>query len=113
MPARRLLVRKIRDLLRLKHEQGLSHRAIARACAVGVGTVTLYLQRTDQEGLDWPLPAEPDDAALEARLFRREAPVHDRVRPDCAYIHRELKRNWFRAPNRLPPGLGVAFRPSP
>ena len=63
MPARRLLVRKIRDVLRLKHEQGLSHRAIARACAVGVGTVTLYLQRTVQEGLGWSLPAELDDAA--------------------------------------------------
>ena len=95
MPARRLLVRKIRDVLRLKHERGLSHRTIAQTCAVGVGTVTLYLQRAAQEGLGWPLPAELDDAALEARLCRREAPVHDRVRLDCAYIHRwkwQLKR---------------------
>ena len=89
MPARRLLVRKIREVLRLKHERGLSHRAIAQACAIGVGTVSLYLQRTAQQGLGWPLPAELDDAALEARLFRRAAPAHDRVRPDCAYIHRE------------------------
>ena len=51
MPARRLLVRKIREVLRLKHEHGLSHRAIARACAVGVGTVTLYLQRTVAGGV--------------------------------------------------------------
>ena len=42
MPARRLLMRKIREVLRLKHERGLSHRAIAQACAIGVGTVTLY-----------------------------------------------------------------------
>ena len=93
MPARRLLVRKIREVLRLKQERGLSHRAIAQACAIGVGTVSLYLQRTAQQGLGWPLPAELDDAALEARLFRRAAPAHDRVRPDCAYIHRELKRD--------------------
>ena len=93
MRARRLLVRKIREVLRLKHERGLSHRAIAQACAIGVGTVSLYLQRTAQQGLGWPLPAELDDAALEARLFRRAAPAHDRVRPDCAYIHRELKRD--------------------
>ena len=86
MPARRLLVRKIREVLRLKHERGLSHRAIAQACAIGVGTVLLYLQRTAQRGLGWPLPAELDDAVLEARLFRRAAPPHDRVRPDCAYI---------------------------
>ncbi len=32
MPARRLLMRKIREILRLKHERGLSHRAIAQAC---------------------------------------------------------------------------------
>ena len=34
MPARRLLMRKIREVLRLKHEQGLSHQAVAQACAV-------------------------------------------------------------------------------
>ena len=93
MPARRLLMRKIREVLRLKHERGLSHRAIAQACAIGVGTVTLYLKRTAQQGLGWPLPAELDDAELEAQLFPRPVPVRDRVRPDCAYIHRELKRD--------------------
>ena len=70
MPTRRLLVRKIREVIRLKHERGLSHRAIAQACAIGVGTVSLYLQRIAQQGLGWPLPTELDDAALEARLFR-------------------------------------------
>ena len=83
MPARRLLMRKIREVLRLKHEQGLSHQAVAQACAVGVGTVNRYLQRAAQRGLGWPLPDDLDDAALEARLFPRAAPVHDRIRPDC------------------------------
>ena len=92
MPAPRLSMRKIREVLRLKHEQGLTHRAVAQACTVGVGTVTLYLRRARALGLAWPLPAELDDAALEARLFPRAAPVRDRVRPDCGWIHRELKR---------------------
>ena len=82
-------MRKIREVLRLKHEQGLSHQAVAQACA----TVNRYLQRAAQRGLGWPLPDDLDDAALEARLFPRAAPVHDRIRPDCAYIHRELKRD--------------------
>ena len=86
-------MRKIREVLRLRHEQGLSHQAVAQACAVGVGTVNRYLQRAAQRGLGWPLPAALDDAGLDARLFPRAAPVHDRIRPDCAYIHRELKRN--------------------
>ena len=93
MPARRLLMRKIREVLRLRHEQGLSHQAVAQACRVGVGTVNRYLRRAAARGLGWPLPAELDDTTLEARLFPRAAPVRDRVRPDCAYIHRELKRD--------------------
>ena len=93
MPARRLLMRKIREILRLRHEQGLSHEAVAQACAVGVGTVNRYLRRAVRRGLGWPLPAELDDAALEARLFPRAAPAAGRARPDCAYIHRELKRD--------------------
>ena len=86
-------MRKIREVLRLRHEQGLSHQAVAQACAVGVGTVNHYLQRAAQSGLSWPLPDELDDAALDGRLFRRPAPVSNRARPECAYIHRELKRD--------------------
>ena len=93
MPARRLLMRKIREVLRLRHEQGLSHQAVARACGVGVGTVNRYLRRAASCGVGWPLPAALDDAALEARLFPRAVPVRERVRPDCAHIHRELKRD--------------------
>ena len=88
MPARRLLMRKIREVLQLRHEQGLSHQAVARACGVGVGTVNRYLRRAAQCGLGWPLPAELDDGALEARLFPRAAPVRDRVRPLCGVPHR-------------------------
>ena len=92
MPTPRLPMRKIREVLRLKHDQGLSHRAVARACSLGVGMVTLYLQRATDRGVSWPVPAELDDAVLEARLFPRAAPLRDRVRPDCAEIHRELTR---------------------
>ena len=56
MPARRLLMRKIREVLRLRHEQGLSHQAVARVCAIGVGTVNRYLRRAVEAGLGWPLP---------------------------------------------------------
>ena len=73
MPARRLLMRKIREVLQLRHGQGLSHQAVARACGVGVGvgTVNRYLRRAAECGLGRPLPADLDDAVLEARLFPR------------------------------------------
>ena len=92
MPALRLPMRKIRDVLRLKHDRGLTHRAVAQACSIGVGAVTLYLQRAAALGLGWPLPPELDEAALEARLFPRAAPLRARIRPDCGWIHRELRR---------------------
>jgi len=92
MGAERLLMRQIREILRLKHEQGLRHRAIARACGVGVGTVSEYLQRVQEAGLGWPLPAELDDAALESRLFTAPAPARERAAPDYGWIHQQLKR---------------------
>ena len=77
MAATRLLMRRLRELLRLKYEAGLSHRAIALACAVGLGTVSEYLTRAAAAGMRWPLPADLDDAALEARLFARAADHQD------------------------------------
>jgi len=85
-------MRKIREVLRLKHRLGLTHRAVAKACSLGLGTVTLYLQRAEELGLAWPLPAELDDAALEAKLFPGTTPGRKRVAPDCPGIHSELKR---------------------
>ena len=93
MAKKRLLMRKLREILRLKYEVKLSHRVIGRACGIGAGTVSMYVQRAKREGLSWPLPEALDDDALENRLFRE--PFHERVArpaPDCEAIHRELKR---------------------
>ena len=57
MAATRLLMRRLRELLRLKYEAGLSHRAMAQACAVGLGTVSAYLARATAAGVTWPLGA--------------------------------------------------------
>lgn len=92
MGAERLPMRQIREILRLKQEQGLHHRAIALACGVGVGTVSEYLRRLKQAGLGWPLPPELDEVALEARLYPPPRPVRERVAPDLAWVHQELRR---------------------
>ena len=82
MGAKRLSMRQLREILRLKYEQELPHRAIARACRVGVGTVSEYVRRAAEAGLEWPLPENLDEAALEARLFPRAGPgSRDRVLP--------------------------------
>jgi transposase len=87
-------MRQVREILRLKYEQRLPHRAIARACGVGLGTVSEYCRRARGAHLTWPLPAEWDDAQLEARLFQRVGDVVGvpRPLPDMAWVHQELKR---------------------
>src|SRR5260370_23796205 len=89
----RLLMRQVREILRLKYEQRLSHRAVARACGVGGGTVFEYCRRAQRTGLTWPLLEALDDAQLEARLFQRVGfPVGvPRPLPDIAWGHQELK----------------------
>jgi len=90
MGAERLPMRRVRDVLRLKNER-LSHRRIARACGMGVGTVSEYVERARRAGVSWPLPPELDDVALEARLFPAAPAGRERVLPDLRAIHQELK----------------------
>ncbi len=85
-------MRQIREVLRLKYEGKLVHRAIARACGMGAGTVSDYLGRARAAGLSWPLPEDLDDRALEARLFPAAPPGEARARPDPVVVHAELKR---------------------
>ena len=69
MAARRLSMRKIKEVLRLHYEKGLSAREIARSLDIGRGTIRNYLDRAQRAGLSWPLPSELDEASLEHRLF--------------------------------------------
>jgi len=93
MPRRRVPMRKLRQILKLKYESGLNHRLIARACKIGVGTVSLYVRRAEAAGLHWPLPRDLDDTTLEAILFPPAAPSSTtHPKPDFVEIHQELKR---------------------
>ena len=69
MPAERIAMRQVRDVLRLKFPPGYPAHEIARRVGVAPSTVRLTLKRFDGAGLSWPLPAELTDAALEAQLF--------------------------------------------
>ena len=69
MPAQRLSMRKIKEVLRLCWGHGLSKRKTARSCGISRPAVDEYLRRAEEAGLSWPLPAELDDGALERLLF--------------------------------------------
>ena len=94
MPAKRLPMRLLREILRLRYAGGLSQRAIARCLSIGLGTVCECLARAARAGLTWPLPAEFDDARLEAVLATRprQGAPPSRPLPDLARLHEELRR---------------------
>ena len=92
MPRPHIAMRKIRDVLRLSFEEGLSRRQVARAVQLPTTTVVHYTQRARAAGLSWPLPEDLDDAGLEARLFVSAAPPAVRPVPDWQRIHLELRR---------------------
>src|ERR1700680_2777208 len=68
MPTQRLSMRRIREVLRLRH-QGLTERVIARMLGVSNGVVHGYVRRARLAGLTWPLPEGLDDEGLELLLF--------------------------------------------
>ncbi|MGH8161271.1 MAG: hypothetical protein ACRESR_03835 [Gammaproteobacteria bacterium] len=90
MAQARLSMRKIREILRLYHEHGLSRRRIAASIGVSRSAVVECLERAGAAGLAWPLPAEVDEAALRARLYPVPARRGAYPLPDFAHVHREL-----------------------
>jgi len=62
-------MRKVREVLRLKHALGMSERLIAEAVGAGKSAVGEYIRRARVIGLTWPVPDGLDDAELERRLF--------------------------------------------
>jgi transposase len=94
MPQERLSMRKIREVLRLRWEQGLSHRQIATSCRIGQTSSREFVRRANDAGLRWPLPEDLTDAELERRLFPppEAIPSAERPLPDWDYVHRELRK---------------------
>lgn len=89
----RLSMRKIREILRLKHS-GRTQREIASSVAVAVGTINGHLQRAQQAGLTWETAQSMTDAEVEAALFRDGGRNEGAARApiDYAHVHAELSR---------------------
>jgi transposase len=92
MPAKRVPMRQVREVLRLKHECGLSNRAIGRALRMSYTTAADYVHRAAYGSLGWPLPDDLDDAELERRMFPPAPSQRNRAQPEWSRVHAELKR---------------------
>jgi transposase len=85
-------MRKVREVLRLKHALGMSYRKISEATGVGKTQAAEYVRRAEAAGIAWPVPEGIDDADLDRRLFPLPAEVPKRAEPDWPTIQQELKR---------------------
>lgn len=89
----RISMRKIKEVLRLGYERGLSMRQVASCCNLGRTTTQEYFRRFRAAGLSWPLPEELTDELLEKKLFPEEAVNESAREPlNYPYLIQELAR---------------------
>jgi transposase len=86
-------MRKVKEVLRLKYDCGLSERQIARSCQIARSTVADYLMKAKAAGMHWPEAANLSETQINERLFPVE-PIPrslQRPLPDCQYIYDQLR----------------------
>ena len=90
----RLIMRQIQEILRLKHQNQLSVREIARSCGLPTSTVGDYLKRAEAAGIGWPLPEGQNEEGLLAQLIAHppEGTGDSLALPDWPGLHKELSR---------------------
>lgn len=85
-------MRKIREMLRLRYEEGMSARKIARSQSVSHSTILELLHRFEASKWNWPLPEETDDSRLEEALYPPPVQTEPRDEVDLEWVHRELRK---------------------
>jgi len=116
MSQERLAMRKIKEILRLKWETGLSNRAIARACKISHSTVSETIRRARAAGLNWPLPEDLGEDDVYQRLFPKStqaAAAPGRLLPEWAEVRQEMNKRevtlkllWQEYREKCPEGYG-------
>ena len=95
MPAERITMRQIREILRLLSVGDVPVREIARRAGVAPSSVRATIKRLANSGLSWPLGEGLSDSDLEAQLYNTTGKKRGHRRclePDWPTLHRELKR---------------------
>jgi len=93
MPTNRITMRRIREVLRLHLQAGLSYNEVGRALKISKSVVGKYVSLARAAGVDWDLAQTLSDEDLDARLFRPAVPRSSHhLAPDFALVHQELKR---------------------
>lgn len=95
MPAERIAMHKIKELLRLKYDCALSHEQIARALSISKGVVAKYVKAAEVSGRPWAVLSMTDEAELRRLLgigSRGRGASLGYAAPDFAAVHQGLKQ---------------------
>jgi len=87
-------MKKVRDIVKLYSDMGLSIRKIQGATGVAKSTVADYVKRFKELGLSLDQINSLDDDSLRLQFFPEisSVVVSLKAMPDMNYIHQELKR---------------------
>ncbi|HAT8127276.1 TPA: IS21 family transposase [Legionella pneumophila] len=114
MPAEKLSMRKIKEVLKL-HYEGVSNREIADRVRIGSGSVSRYLARAKAARLVWPLMEEWTEERIYKVLFPTINKNSSHPVPDFVRIHKELKRKgvtlmllWYEYQSQNPGGYSYS-----
>ena len=112
MAGRKLSMRKIKEILRLKWQNGCSDAQIAGSCKIARSTVREYLRRAQEAGLTWPLEPDLDDRHLENLLFpvRQADSCAERRMPSMQYLFDELSLAIWRLDRFAPMRVNSTFQ---
>lgn len=96
MSKKRITMRQLRELLRLRHEAGLSIRQISASTKISVGKIQSVLKQAQKLNIQWPLPEELDDRELAQRFYpQADTRVSSKFQqPDWPTLHQELKHKY-------------------
>jgi transposase len=107
---RRLEMSKVKEILKLKHEVGLTLREIANACGCGKSTVAEILTKAEEVGIEWP--SDLTEIQLMQRLYPPAEGKKSQYEPDVEYIFQEMKKEnvtltllWEEYKRQYPEGL--------
>jgi transposase len=87
---RRINMLKAREILRLRHEVGLSLREIGKSCNCGKTTVAEVLERAKKAKIEWPINLS--DKQLISLLYPPTERKNMPPEPDMEYVFYEMKK---------------------
>lgn len=87
-----LTMRKIREILRLGLQCGLSNREISRSCNVSRSTVGKYIDTAQKANITYSDTAKMENRQLKEIFKQKKSSAISKPQPDWAYVHQEKKR---------------------